>query len=971
MLYNRQRLPLVDIKKVKVFNKESYSFEIEYCLKEIITKSLSDYRTELKERKNINIVFIIMTSEMEVHLPGLQNSSLRPAALTQIKRDYPQYVRERRMSELSTESQITKIDPLRQSIEKIATTTSKELVTLPQLSQKSIEDITNIHLISFLQFADSSSTITKYHITRDSDINYELVMSRATSGMLEASSKRSVFYANSIADPSVMIPYNGSAHYHSKDNPGPGGYVGWMAGHSKGKMGPKLEVREVDNYKIILEDSLEIDKKQKKHAEIPNSFPINSKGDSVLKASRTMVNPGIASVAPMSPHSILEASRSAEEKEKKTFFFGLGNQSSHITTATSSIKSSDYAVNKYGNYYGSVFGIDFLSMLRYRSRHGTLIDFHFNRGEMSVVTEALSRSVVSRIEVQRKRISNKPNIKNQKGTFEHTEYSRDQKEKRIVLSSDTENNGVFKGKLRRFRSLDGEIQEISLAALTQSGQVFEHPECKYMRQFLFKDFDLFHNNTEGTYTYSVYVEISDGMESLLKDRQKKLQQAIVKFEKYSQYLRITKEAKNYQNKQSSNKMNYENNKVNKKNKSFVNSVANLYFEVLNLLEGKVISENNRNSIINAISSTNLDLSSVDKFLSSLKRANGLFKGRVKQENNNYKGKVSSSNLTGVIPGNISETFKTNMTVRAFNESKVIANYIPDLGISPVIQVSNLTSKLALLGSKSYSGSYSPTSLLAIKGQQYKSEDSFSLRARKEKKISQLEISTIAKSSDNLTPTDMTNLKFKMAVLEQEGAERESLLDKGDLFYSRKVQLLGSGLKFKINGRDIASIDDSEIENSDKTSLSEPDISSSVQKSLLESNRDIEEKDKIIKDLEKEYRNIVNIKDKLGPIYDGMSSYVKSTGKIVSSTGSDKIYQNKYRGRISQQSQRESISALDEYACKLKVILPGIYEQEIGLEGLTLDRAPGDSQTPRLIMMKLETIFPRNILQANNIFFVEV
>jgi hypothetical protein len=66
--------------------------------------------------------------------------------------------------------------------------------------------------------------------------------------------------------------------------------------------------------------------------------------------------------------------------------------------------------------------------------------------------------------------------------------------------------------LRRYRSADGELQETALAAMSPTGEIFDHPDCRYIRHFLFKDFDLFHNVSEGVYTYEIEVEFVDGIQ---------------------------------------------------------------------------------------------------------------------------------------------------------------------------------------------------------------------------------------------------------------------------------------------------------------------------------------------------------------------------------------------------------------------------------------------------------------------------
>ena len=51
------------------------------------------------------------------------------------------------------------------------------------------------------------------------------------------------------------VLYQGKVHYHGAANPGPGGYIGWMAGLRDGPMGTKLSVRDIPNNKVTYKSS--------------------------------------------------------------------------------------------------------------------------------------------------------------------------------------------------------------------------------------------------------------------------------------------------------------------------------------------------------------------------------------------------------------------------------------------------------------------------------------------------------------------------------------------------------------------------------------------------------------------------------------------------------------------------------------------------------------------------------------------
>ena len=212
----------------------------------------------------------------------------------------------------------------------------------------------------------------------------------------------------------------------------------------------------------------------------------------------------------------------------------------------------------------------------------------------------------------------------------------------------------------------------------------------------------------------------------------------------------------------------------------------------------------------------------------------------------------------------------------------------------------------------------------------------------------------------------------VAVLEQPGAEKRSLLNKGDIFYSHEAQQIGKGVKLKINGLDIASSGD--VEQTSEGRSTTPTISANVQKSIFNVSKKIEDKDTTLKEIEKEYKNIYNIRSKIGPIYDGLSSAIQMGDKIVTSSTFDKIYESKYKGKTFGllSTTTSSSSMIDEYSAKLSVHLPGIYEQEIDINKITnLRNIQSQSNTKRYILMKLEGVFSKNVLFSNNLFFAEV
>ena len=836
MIYNRQNLPLINISKVKISRNPELNFNIDFNLSERSVQSIEDYKKTYEDLTGANIVFLILTTKTEDFLPGLQNVRTRHLALTEFINTNKKFVKEVPIAEVIKNGQTLKKEYVKKSIEKLLFTAGTQTFSINNLSEKEESEIKNVHLLSFIQLKNTSSDLETYIMTDGSDIQYELLLTQTANGLLPPA-KRNAFFAKSNIDPNRSLPYNGPAHYHTSENPGPNGYVGWMAGHNPGQMGQELLVREIDNYKVVSDDLISQKKESKPIVEIPKSFSSSAVGTGLIKhdfkKSNTLSKAEITA-------SLLKASKTVLEKNKKSFFYSLGDKTMSIISSIPTNQQSSYSKSKYNNCYMSVFGVDFMSLLRYRSKHGPLINYHYENGNLGIINQALNISEIKNIKISRTRISNRPDRKNKLGTFEHTNFSKNSKIKNIVTSIDVENLNRLKNKLKTFRTLDGEIREISLSAMTPSGLVFEHPECKYMRQFIFKDFDLFHNQTEGVYTYEVKIEIIDGMDRILKNKQKTLNNLIIEFKKYLEKQTVKIKKQSYESKVKRSKKNNKESNVNIENRNFIKSAVETYYETSLILSGKSVNLEKKNSLINNLTSINLDTSLISKFLTNLESLSKLFESKAGLHNEKKMKKFSSSNLTGAIPGNIVEIFKTGIKAKAFSETQLLINYLPGLGSNLVIPGSNLSLSLKKILSLSYEDAYNPAEVLTISGQKYQNKDFLGSAKIVEKKLSELTANKVISPKDLevRNPIEKSNLKIKLAVLSHKDSKRKSKIAKDPISYTNEIQQLGSGMKIKVKGKGL--FKEKKLTDLDKDfdGQSTPVLAEEVQKAIINVSKNI-------------------------------------------------------------------------------------------------------------------------------------
>ena len=135
----------------------------------------------------------------------------------------------------------------------------------------------------------------------------------------------------------------------------------------------------------------------------------------------------------------------------------------------------------------------------------------------------------------------------------------------------------------------------------------------------------------------------------------------------------------------------------------------------------------------------------------------------------------------------------------------------------------------------------------------------------------------------------------------------------------------------------------------------------------------ENKETSLKSIDNEYKNIFNIRDKLGTIYDSMVTGFKAGEKIVSSLNKDKIYESKYKGsNFNFKTSQPQTSLANEYIADLYVCLPGIYKQKINLNNIVYDKIPRrQSMIKKYILIKLERTYSKNVLLSNNLVLVEI
>ena len=404
-------------------------------------------------------------------------------------------------------------------------------------SEKPRGRMSNLHMVCFIH-SDFDANFTAAMGSLGGHMVYDLLLQQSEIGdfKFETPKTRRMYF---IDDPSYIaatspppgqnataIPYSGPVHYHSEEDNHPDGYVGWMAGPPEGPMGPRLSLVTLQNYKItsdlgsIQPVSNEIDDYGQSLASqglLANSTLMTEVGHiSTIQDGNTMTR------------NIVKHASINSNMNPNVIDYGSREMSS-INLVTSATSNTNSAQNLGQSHYGAAIGIDFLKIIKYRSRLGYIIDFHERNENHDFISSAVYYSNILKLEIIRRRLTDTPYLTNNQDSNIYGKYEDEiLNDKSIVMSSDSnpgflivQDNYEFllRGRLQEEATLRGEIEEVQILRTMISpdnGAIIPHPPKRYNREFIVRDYDLFHNVTCGKYTYLVDIILNDGVSKMVE-----------------------------------------------------------------------------------------------------------------------------------------------------------------------------------------------------------------------------------------------------------------------------------------------------------------------------------------------------------------------------------------------------------------------------------------------------------------------
>ena len=407
------------------------------------------------------------------------------------------------------------------------------------ISNLDLEKATKVHLIGFLHLdvesyaIDTGRTIDPFHSRpfekRGGFLVYDLLLERK-SVELEVPYYRQAMYTErgtqveSFEGEEVnrtdLVPYYGPAHYHAAENPGPNGYVGWMAGLQDGPMGAKLEAVRIRNYKVV-SSIFDTEDADVFGMGVPATNQGASSGTDLESYLRQVLDEEEILDQVKRMREILASSVYAESQLGNNFMKHSGESMDYIN-AVSSLDPETGDITNQKSHHAVICGINYFQMVAKVSNYGELIVFQYGRGNHDMLKRMLGKCRILDIEVTRQRVTNNAYSFNDVDSLDYKVYDLDEPAKRLVNTQDDPVIRVlqpgetgFSNKLVPSSTEEASIGEIELVNFDPITGL--PVPGGYDRYFHIKDYDLFHNVQTGNYRYTLNINLLDGIYEMLSE----------------------------------------------------------------------------------------------------------------------------------------------------------------------------------------------------------------------------------------------------------------------------------------------------------------------------------------------------------------------------------------------------------------------------------------------------------------------
>lgn len=382
-----------------------------------------------------------------------------------------------------------------------------------------------------------------------SELTYENCLVRSTIGQ-DANGQFVVPETRSIFFTVEGFPYSGPAHYHSAQNPGPNGYIGWMSGPNQGDMRDRqiLTVREVSNNKVVSRIFLE-------NALSPEGMNLSEdrrfsgyNGSSYAEA----IDPGFLSFGDeilqvlntqLGHISTVGEERSTIYNDRLKQLTVTSIKRGNINLTDTSVDPSDLSwVSTTGEriYHGGIILLKMDDILSSNSRFGYLYNLHSDRENplsQEMLNQMISKSRMQNFAVSRKRLTNLAEGNNSVSTAAYEMYDTNEEEMVLIRTTAPSRSAPTRRQRNRERA-NQDPRIIGSNRAEKNGQLIaeinEHrPNISSKRKtIIIKDYDLFRRINYGKYEYHIDMTFEDGILNLLEEMRTQYKRDLKAFSEY-------------------------------------------------------------------------------------------------------------------------------------------------------------------------------------------------------------------------------------------------------------------------------------------------------------------------------------------------------------------------------------------------------------------------------------------------------
>lgn len=674
-------------------------------------------------------------------------------------------------------------------------------------------------------------------------------------------------------------------------------------------MGPKLKILQVENKKIISQQSLE---------RVQN-FQINIPGMellSIAKAGQTtesVHNPRISKL-----HLTSVARRN--EVAQNGFFSGLRQEASFLTEDTKETayyrihsEASDDILNN--SYCGCVISIDLYKLLLTNSNFSPVLDFHRRSKNFLIIKEMVNMTKIVDLKIYRKRVSNREETRTKLGTKKRGEYSNSEPETLIIET--LENS---KKTINHQANSMAEIQQIQFLDFnkksSQAGII----------SLSLKDYDLFHNKDFGVYTYIVEITVEDGSLKYIQKIHQNISRALTSFSEYAQNTSLP-EPKNIKT-------------------NAVISAIDSYAEASKFFSGRRIrTVDLRKQIL----PPKYDQSLIEHFVKTLKNTKLTIEKYMKSIvptslSIEHAAEKSNNQSTKAIPGFIYAREETNIFHNVEELLSVCADPIStENNLEEIPLYSDIFGSLKNKNSNSEKNAiYHPSKFIEIEKSRYIIQDN-SIITLANKQINEFKLSQRrGVKKENFLPGKVHTLetidgyesspedrkrKLDLKLGSYINCESDSFMLKGkpEEFYEKFLTSNISGITIsaaKFSSTSIPASAEQLLRDAIVDMM--PDATDNLKKSIIDSAYNSKDEKEFEKNLSKNYKELISISKSLGTAYKSFSSYL-SFQNIIAENKNSINFEKQYRtGDEEFALQQEEIinSPFESELYRAYIIVPG-------------------------------------------------